>query len=100
MSSPLEDVDEPEQRRWPEFRKDLSALLWASFLAACVATLFFFAFLDPLTLADDATPPVWLEDRRTGYAIGLFFFWCVCTIASALTAFLLRTRGRTDQDAP
>jgi hypothetical protein len=95
--------DTPRQhagRRWLHFREDLGVLLWASFLAACVATLFFFAYFDPLLLADDATPPAWLADRRTAYAIGFFFFWTVCTIASFLTAYLIDTRIDADRDAP
>jgi hypothetical protein len=84
---------------WPRFREDLGVLLWASFLAACVATLFFFAYFDPVLLAHDVAPPAWLADRRTGYAIGFFFFWTVCTIASFLTAYLIDTRS-SDEDAP
>jgi hypothetical protein len=67
-------------------------LLWAAFLAACVATAFFFAYFDPLLLAADHEPPSWLADRMTGYAVGFFFFWGVCTIASFLTAYLIDTR--------
>lgn len=73
-------------------------LLWSSFLAACVATALFFAYFDPLLLADDARPPHWLADRMTGYAIGFFFFWIVCAIAALLTAWLIDTR--TDGSAP
>lgn len=83
---------------WSRLRQDLGALLWSSFLAACVGTMFFFAFLDPLLLADDQHPPKWLADRMTGYAVGFFFFWGVCAIAAFLTAWLIDTR--TDQDAP
>ena len=68
-------------------------LLWAAFLAACVATMFFFAYFDPPLLAHDLAPPAWLADRMTGYAIGFFFFWGVCTIASFLTAYLIDTRS-------
>jgi hypothetical protein len=84
---------------WPRFREDLGVLLWASFLAACIATLFFFAYFDPVLLAHDVAPPAWLADRMTGYAIGFFFFWAVCTIASFLTAYLIDTRS-SDEDAP
>ena len=88
-----------DRRIWPRFREDLGVLLWASFLAACVATAFFFAYFDPLLLASDVMPPAWLTDRMTGYAIGFFFFWGVCTIASFLTAYLIDTRpsDRNDQ---
>ena len=94
-------TDNPQPRRgaWPRFREDLGVLLWASFLAACVATMFFFACFDPVLLAHDAAPPAWLADRMTGYAVGFFFFWAVCTIASFLTAYLIDTRS-SDGDSP
>jgi|SRR5687768_15222299 hypothetical protein len=84
--------------RWMKFREDVGVLLWCSFLAACVATMFFFAYFDPLLLAADDSPPGWLADRRTGYAVGFFFFWAVGTIASFLTAYLIDTRSNADQD--
>jgi hypothetical protein len=97
----LARTDHPQPRRgaWPRFREDLGVLLWASFLAACVATLFFFAYFDPVLLAHDVAPPAWLADRMTGYAAGFFFFWAVCTIASFLTAYLIDTRS-SDGDSP
>ena len=78
---------------WPHFREDLGVLLWASFLAACVATLLFFACFDPQLLVDDRAPPQWLADRRAGYTVGFFFFWMMSAIASFLTAYLIETRG-------
>ncbi|MDY6944756.1 MAG: hypothetical protein SXG53_03475 [Pseudomonadota bacterium] len=78
---------------WSRLRQDLGVLLWSSFLAACVAALFFFACFDPLLLADDARPPHWLADRMTGYTVGFFFFWIVCAIAAFLTAWLIDTRA-------
>jgi hypothetical protein len=77
---------------WPHFREDLGVLLWASFLAACVATLLFFACFDPQLLVDDQAPPAWLADRRAGYTVGFFFFWMMSAIASFLTAYLIETR--------
>jgi len=79
--------------RWPRFKEDLGVLLWASFLAACVATLLFFACFDPKLLVDDAAPPPWLADRTAGYTIGFFFFWMMCAIAAFLTAYLIDTRS-------
>jgi len=70
--------------------------LWASFLAACGATLFFFAYFDPMMLAADSHPPRWLADRRSGYAAGFFFFWTVAAIAALLTVFMIDTRRGTD----
>ena len=96
MNTPNDTAQSRTEKSWPRFRQDLAVLLWASFLAACVATLLFFACFDPVTLADDTAPPAWLADRRTGYAIGFFFFWTVCTIASFLTAYLIDTRTAED----
>lgn len=81
----------PEESRSP-LRQDVGVFLWSSFLAACLATMIFFAFFDPLLLAHDDAPPRWLTDRMTGYAIGFFFFWFVCAIAAILTAYLIDTR--------
>jgi hypothetical protein len=88
---------EPRRGSWPRFRQDLGVLLWASFLAACIATMFFFAYFDPVLLDRDAAPPAWLADRMTGYTVGFFFFWAVCTIASFLTAYLIDTRSSDDE---
>jgi hypothetical protein len=86
---------------WPHFREDLGVLLWASFLAACVATLLFFACFDPQLLVDDRAPPAWLADRRAGYTVGFFFFWMMSAIASFLTAYLIETRSNdTARDLP
>jgi hypothetical protein len=92
-------TDAPARSRtWPRFREDLGILLWAAFLAACVATALFFACFDPRLLATDDPPPAWLSDRMTGYAVGFFFFWGVCTIASFLTAYLIDTRPSARND--
>jgi hypothetical protein len=73
-------------------RIDAGIVVWASFLAACIGTMVFFALFDPLLLADDIAPPAWLRDRMTAYTIGFFFFWLVSGLASAFTAFLVDTR--------
>jgi len=73
-------------------RIDTGIVIWASFLAACIGTMVFFALFDPLLLADDIAPPAWLRDRMTAYTIGFFFFWLVSGLASAFTAFLVDTR--------
>jgi hypothetical protein len=65
------------------------AVLWAGFLSACLATMLFFAGFDPQQLFDADPWPRWLTDRRSGYALGFFFFWMICTLAGALSAWLL-----------
>ncbi len=73
----------------------IGAIAWPSFFAAGVATMVFFAIIDPLDLAEIAWPhfPV---SRELGYSIGFFMFWG-CTFGSSLfTALLLRPlRGAT-----
>lgn len=81
-----------EAHRWRRFREDLGILLWSSFLTACLATMLFFAFFDPVLLAEDFAPPHWLADRMTAYAVGFFFFWFICGLASFTTAWLIDTR--------
>jgi hypothetical protein len=88
---------------WSQFAQDTAITLWPSFLAASVATMFFFAFFDPSLFGDGATPPDWLADHRmAGYAVGFFFFWAICTLSSALTLYLVRTarpQGESRKDA-
>jgi hypothetical protein len=79
---------------------DAGVVVWSSFLAACVATTVFFAFVDPLLIGHDDAPPVWARDRMTGYTIGFFFFWIACGVASAFTAFLVETRRPDIDDDP
>jgi len=71
---------------------DAGIVVWASFLAASLGTMVFFAFIDPLLIGHDLAPPRWIPDRMTGYTIGFFFFWLICALASAFTAFLVDTR--------
>lgn len=92
MSKPNEVTSRAHEPTSARLSIDVGIVVWASFLAACLATMVFFAFFDPLLLAHDGAPPRWLSDRMTGYAIGFFFFWLTCALASALTALLVETR--------
>ncbi|HEU4662756.1 MAG TPA: hypothetical protein VFS55_01865 [Dokdonella sp.] len=65
------------------------AILWPSFFAAGVATMVFFAIVDPLDLATITWPRVALS-RELGYTIGFFMFWLCTASASLFTALLLR----------
>jgi hypothetical protein len=72
-------------------RQDLSlrarrigTVVWASFLAACVGTMFFFAFIAPEELVgDDFTTT--MIDHLGVYTLGFFGLWLVALLASALT---------------
>jgi hypothetical protein len=71
----------------------LGLVLWPSFLAACAASVLFFAAVDP-ELLRDAGPRVFANlDRETGYALGFFFLWATAACASALSVWLMASRG-------
>lgn len=81
---------------WSRRARDLAAILWPSFLCASVATMVFFALVDPdaLVLAAER-PRDW--QIHSVYAAGFFFFWGLALASSLLTAWLIRTaRGRDD----
>ena len=65
------------------------AVAWPSFFAAGVASMVFFALIDPVELAEIAWPRVAVA-RELGYTIGFFMFWSATFGASAFTALLLR----------
>ena len=73
----------------------VGAVLWPSFFAACVATMVFFAFVDPTELGTITFPQVDIP-RQWGYTLGFFMFWA-CTFSSSLfTWILLRPKGEVD----
>ena len=77
--------------RSPRPGQDVAIVLWPAFIAACVATMVSFAFIDPLLVGNDDIPPPGFASRMTGYAVGFFFFWLVSSISSLLTLYLVRT---------
>ncbi|MEY3713288.1 MAG: hypothetical protein RL321_908 [Pseudomonadota bacterium] len=64
---------------------------WCSFLAASVATLVFFAFVDPAPIVAVLQPTGALQSRTALYSLGFFFFWIVSAVSAGLTASLLCT---------
>ena len=66
----------------------LSAILWPSFLLAGVATMIFFAFVDPDELNLISLPDIKFS-RELGYSLGFFLFWLISAASSYLTALLL-----------
>ncbi len=77
----------------------LGAILWPSFFAAGIATMVFFAIVDP----DDLNRITWTDltlSRQAGYTVGFFLFWS-CTAASSLfTWILLQPASRFDRPPP
>jgi hypothetical protein len=83
--------DEEPAHELNRCQRDCLVIGWCSFLVAAVATMVFFAFVDPPALGDIMEPP-FAVDRMTGYAIGFFCFWLLGAAAAALTVYLIRTR--------
>ena len=73
-------------------QRDVAVVAWSSFLVAAMGTMFFFALIDPLTLAESSAFGFPL-DRMAGYAAGFFFFWLVGAGAASMAVFLIRTRS-------
>lgn len=68
------------------------AILWPSFFAAGVATMVFFAAVDPEQLREITWAQLPIA-RQGGYTIGFFMFW-VCTFASSLFTSILLGQQR------
>jgi hypothetical protein len=77
----------------------IGAILWPSFFAAGVATMVFFAFIDPLALRDISFVD-WAISREAGYTIGFFMFWAATAASSLFTWVLLRPASRFNQPLP
>lgn len=77
----------------------LGAILWPSFFAAGVATMVFFAYVDPLALRDMTFPDIPLS-RMAGYTLGFFMFWLATAASSLFTWILLRPASRFNNPLP
>ncbi len=87
---------EPPPRFWRRRQRDIANILWISFLMAAIATMVFFAMVDP-ELLSGTTSPGWHISRETGYAIGFFGFWALTLATSFLSIFLVRTEHRPEE---
>ena len=77
----------------------VGAILWPSFFAAGVATMVFFAYVDPLVLRDMTFPELTMT-RELGYTVGFFTFWVATSASSLFTWWLLRPASRFNQPLP
>ncbi|KAF1716244.1 hypothetical protein CSC74_10360 [Pseudoxanthomonas yeongjuensis] len=77
----------------------VGAILWPSFFAACVASMVFFAFVDPLDLRDITFPGIEIS-RSMGYTIAFFMFWLATASSSLFTWLLLRPSSRFNRALP
>ena len=84
----FEQDQSPEKPAYSARLHYAGAMLWASFLAACIGSMVFFAMFDPAQLGTITTWQVTLS-REWGYTIGFFAFWLLTLLSSGITAFLL-----------
>jgi hypothetical protein len=89
-SEKREDAAPSDTHELSSRQRDVAVAGWCSFLVAAAGTMLFFAFIDPMTLADVAGPPLPV-DRMSGYALGFFFLWALAGASAALTLYLTRT---------
>jgi hypothetical protein len=82
----------------PRIRR-VGAVVWPSFFSACVCTVVFFAFIDPLELRDITFPDLVIS-RQLGYTLGFFVFWLATASSSLFTWILLRAVARRDPRLP
>lgn len=71
----------------------VGSILWPSFFAAGVATMVFFAFIDPIQLRDISFANIPIN-REAGYTIGFFMFWLATASSSLFTWILQRPASR------
>jgi len=71
----------------------IGAVAWPSFFAAAVASVVFFAVVDPSELAEITWPHLTIS-RELGYSIGFFMFWACTSASSAFSALLLVPPGQ------
>jgi len=93
--TPDTTIDHP--RRTPVQR--WGAILWPSFFAAGIATMVFFAIIDP----EDLNRISWTEvelSRKAGYTLGFFVFWALTFSSSLFTWILLRPASRYNAPLP
>ena len=93
------NVEPPPVSRRSQRALDVALVLWPAFLAACAASLLFFAAVDPALLRDAGPRLLDGLDREAGYALGFLFFWAVGAVASTLSVYLIRTAHRRERPA-
>ncbi len=92
----------PGQEKWSRRAERIAAIMLPSFIAAVMATMLFFTFIDPeflgLALAYERE-----LSAMTATSSCFFFFWFIGLVSSGTTMFLRRTRrrrGGVDKNEP
>jgi hypothetical protein len=92
MNPPLTEDTPPDLGRRA---RAVGAVLWASFLAAGVGTMFFFAFISPDDLLR-GLPDNDMFDHIGVYTLGFFGLWLLSALSASLALYL---RGLLDGPA-
>ncbi len=92
-----DSMNRPSPNRRQRLIQQWGAILWPSFIAAGVASVVFFAFVDPLRLQAISFPGTAIS-RELGYTAGFFMFWSVTALSSAVTWYLQRPMPSDDDD--
>lgn len=90
-------MNTPSSSRRQQLIQHWGAVLWPSFIAAGLASVVFFAFVDPLRLQAISFPSGTIS-RELGYTVGFFMFWAVTALSSAVTWYLQRPVSDGDDD--
>ncbi|MCX7055836.1 MAG: hypothetical protein NTZ79_01225 [Proteobacteria bacterium] len=90
-TTPAASPSPPTPTGWSRVSRDVAIVLWPSFLAAAIETMFFFAIFDPVDLGEGTALADLVANHNAGYAIGFFFFWAFTTLSGALSLYLTRT---------
>lgn len=70
-------------------------VLWPSFLSAILAEGLFFSVFDPADLM--LVGGHFELEPIAAYTMGFFFFWTVCSIASMISLYLVKTETHVQQ---
>ncbi|MBA2961555.1 MULTISPECIES: hypothetical protein [Ramlibacter] len=87
----------PRRPRNPEAARpgrQLMAIAWPSFLAACLLQAAVFAVVDPLELQWFGQQLGW--SRQAVHAAAFFLFWAAAMLSSAVTALLELSKAELD----
>ncbi|MEG0185498.1 MAG: hypothetical protein RR704_18825 [Stenotrophomonas sp.] len=90
-------MNTPSSGRRQRLIQHWGAVLWPSFIAAGLASVVFFAFVDPLRLQAISFPGTSIS-RELGYTAGFFMFWAVTALSSAVSGYLLRPMPAADDE--
>jgi hypothetical protein len=78
--------------------KNLMWVLWPSLIAAGMDVGIIFTLIDPTELIVLGHPTH--LSRTAIYTLGFFILWAICSVASALSCFLLLSGGAQTDTSP